>query len=73
MGDRKETYEITKDLGPGLNDVRNVESVRDFLLRNVYSMIKMMRSGNMTDEQIRSALSASEVPTGLIEEALQFS
>jgi hypothetical protein len=67
-----QTYEAAKNLRGGLNDIRReMPQVRASLRKNIRPMIEMMRSGGMTEQQIRKALLEQGVPPDLVDEALR--
>lgn len=73
-GTQRDTYDVAKKLAGGLSEIRReIPEVRASLRRTIGPMIEMMRSGGMTNEQIRQALLGQGVPADLIEEALHLS
>lgn len=70
VGDKKLTYERSKELSNDLDDVRrDVRSVRETLIRNVKSYVDVMR-GAMSTEQIQQVLRSKGIPDDLIADAL---
>jgi hypothetical protein len=72
QGSQRETYDIAKGLSGDLDDIRkDVPSVMGSLLKNIQPMIEIMRSGNMTIDQMRDALLSQGIPKDVVDQALR--